>query len=285
MEFLKNNQIQLSKYFDLLSNDLLLEPTIKEAMVYALEGGKCIRGSLLIETVKGLNSALLTDSVYKVAVSIEMIHAYSLIHDDLPALDNDDVRRGKPTVHKKYGEDVAILTGDALLTHAFTIITQTDFSAEIKIKLVELLSKAAGPYGMIYGQMMDLKYNIKNIDELNLLDNLKTGKMLTIPVEAAMVILKAKEEQYKDFVEFSKLVGISFQAKDDLLDFIGDEKKVGKKLNKDLSQNKKTYPYFLGIEGTQSKIDDFINNALIIIKKYNISNLEILCNFLKTREF
>ncbi|MBN2694654.1 polyprenyl synthetase family protein [bacterium] len=286
MEWLKNNQKRVIKTLFTIDGFYQFPKEIQDAMFYALDGGKGVRASLLVETTLSINPKKDDKSLWLSALAIEMIHAYSLIHDDLPALDNDDLRRGKATVHKMFGEDIAILTGDALLNTAFEVLLQTEYSDSIKLQLIKKLGKAAGAQGMIKGQVIDLKHPSSTIDELKYLHSLKTGEMITVPIEFATIITECDLKIKDSLVDFSKKIGIAFQAKDDLLDIIGDEDSVGKKLQKDLKQNKKTYPYFLGIADTKKEIDYLTSSALNILEncKFNFEKLKELTYYLKIRE-
>jgi len=285
--FIEENKKKLEKYINEIRDNSNIEPLLAEAMHYSLKDGKAIRASLLIEVVTQMIKDFDENSLFNAALAIEMIHAYSLIHDDLPAIDNDDFRRGKPTLHKKFGEDVAIVSGDALGGYAFYYLAKTDYSYETRIKLIKKLAEAAGPEGMIYGQIMDMRYPIDSIEELNKMHYLKTGRMIVLPIEFALIIAGVEEgsKKYNDFIQYGKNIGIAFQAKDDLLDVIGTEEKVGKKLNKDEAQNKRTYIHFWGVEKTQKKIDEMIDEAISFIKPYNIPSLENLANFLRVRDY
>jgi geranylgeranyl diphosphate synthase type II len=285
LNFLKENIDLVEKEIDNILLDARLEPLIKEAMVYVLKGGKKIRASLLIEAVKSIDKNLINSDLIKIAMAIEMIHAYSLVHDDLPALDNDDYRRGKLTLHKKYNEALAILTGDALLTHAFTIISETNYKKDIKFDILQKLASASGPMGMIYGQIMDMEYEIKDLSTLKKLHSLKTGKMLILPIEIAIIITECDEDMSYDLLEYAKSIGVAFQAVDDLLDVIGIEDKMGKTLHKDELQDKVTYIDMLGVENTKVEINNLINKALESIKKYNLINLERIASFIGKRDY
>ncbi len=284
MKFLKINQLLISDRINQIIDDDNIEPLLKESMIYASIGGKALRATLLLETAKAFGIIVDSDLI-SLATSIELIHSYSLVHDDLPAIDNDDLRRNKPTVHKKYGEDIAILTGDSLYGYAFEMLLSTTYSDSLKIKLLNLLTKASGPSGMIYGQIMDVKYEIKIIKDLKKLHLLKTGKMLELPILMALEISNQSQDVKNDFKFFSKNISLAFQAKDDLLDVVGDFKKVGKTLHKDELLNKKTYIDFLGIEETKKEIELLIKEAIKRISSYRIKSLEDIANFIKDREY
>ncbi len=287
ISFIYENKKKLDKYISEILNNKNIEPVLKEAMYYSLSDGKAVRASLLLETLKALDKSLIDDSAYHTAMAIEMIHAYSLIHDDLPAIDNDDFRRGKLSVHKKFGEDIAIVSGDALGGYAFYYLSATNYPALTKVNMIKELALAAGPEGMISGQVMDMRYTINSVDELDKMHSLKTGKMIELPVKLALLITETDKnsELYHNLLKYSYNLGIAFQARDDLLDVTGDEKIVGKKLQKDKKQNKINYIDFWGVEGTKNKINELIDDALDYIKSYNFENLENIAYFLKTRDF
>ncbi len=286
MEFLKENARLIEDEINNILLDSRIEPIIKEAMVYILKGGKKIRASLLIETVKSIDKNLVTSDLIKVATAIEMIHAYSLVHDDLPALDNDDYRRGKLTLHKKYNEAVAILTGDALLTHAFTYVSETNYKKDIKFDILQNLASASGPMGMIYGQMMDMEYKIDDLKSLKKLHSLKTGKMLILPIKLACIIVKCNnnDKLQNNLLNYANKIGVAFQAVDDLLDVVGNDDKMGKTLHKDELHDKVTYINILGVENTKLEINNLINEALHSIKEYNFKNLDKIAQFIGNRE-
>jgi geranylgeranyl diphosphate synthase type II len=169
----------------------------------------------------------------------------------------------------------------------FNYLAKTSYKAEKKIEMIKELSNAAGPEGMVYGQIMDMTYPINFIEELDKMHFLKTGKMIILPIKLALIIADIPKNSsiYKDFLEYGKNLGIAFQARDDLLDVIGSEETVGKRLNKDFLQNKKTYIDFWGIEGTQKKIDELVDTAIYSIRKYNHKSLENLADFLRKRDY
>jgi len=285
MSFLKENIKLIEEEIDNILSDDRIEPLIREAMVYVLHGGKKIRASLLIETVKNINEELFDSDLIKVATAIEMIHAYSLVHDDLPALDNDDYRRGKLTLHKKYNEALAILTGDALLTHAFTLVSETSYAKDIKFDILQNMASASGPMGMIYGQVMDMEYKVDDFNVLKKLHSLKTGKMLILPVKLACIITKTNNKLQTDLLCYADYIGVAFQAVDDLLDVIGEEKKMGKTLHKDELHEKVTYIDILGVENTKMEINNLIKSAVNSIQEYNFINLEKIARFIGERDF
>lgn len=229
------------------------EKRVVEAMEYAvLNGGKRLRPFLMTECAKLFGKT--EQDAFKAAVSLEFLHTYSLIHDDLPAMDNDDFRRGKPSCHKAFDEATAVLAGDGLLTYAFEILADSDYKDAVKLKLIKLLSVGAGAFcGMIAGQMLDL-YAEDAEDEkspLKLIENIermKTGCLLKYACEAGGVIGAADEKQMEALGVYARKIGQTFQISDDILDVVGDEKKVGKTLKKDAEQNKLTFVSVLGLK-------------------------------------
>ncbi|MGX7024154.1 polyprenyl synthetase family protein [Vagococcus hydrophili] len=234
-----------------------------EAMNYSLAaGGKRFRPLLLLGTVDFFDIPL-EKKHYSVAASLEMIHTYSLIHDDLPAMDDDDLRRGKPTNHKVYGEAVAILAGDALLTEAFHLVSETTLDSSLKVELISLLAKASGASGMIAGQMEDMLGENKQItlDELQKMHSKKTGELIKFAVEAGVTLSSDNMEVKKNLVEYAECLGMAFQVKDDLLDVIGDEAVIGKKTGADAAHDKNTYVSFLGLDGAKEAFESYCNQA------------------------
>ncbi|MBQ6335204.1 MAG: polyprenyl synthetase family protein [Erysipelotrichaceae bacterium] len=211
---------------------------ISEAMAYAMEGGKRFRPRIIFAICKGfgLDEAI----AYDAAMALELIQTYSLIHDDLPAMDNDDMRRGKPSLHKAFREDIAILTGDELLTNAFRVIAESpSYDAQTKVSIIAALSKYAGIDGMIYGQLLDVTSDNDSIDEDKLIeiqDN-KTGGLFKIACLIPMYIARIDREEY--YIKLGSLIGHIFQNQDDLFDLIKSEAEMGKNLS-DAKNNKGT---------------------------------------------
>lgn len=237
--------------------------TVNEAMKYSLDaGGKRIRPILLLAVLEGYGVDLAKG--YRTAAAIEMIHTYSLIHDDLPAMDNDDLRRGKPTNHKVYGEATAILAGDALLTSSFQLLAgNQELTPQQNILLLELISKAAGAKGMIYGQLLDMENegNQLKLNDLEWIHHRKTGDLLSVSLECGAVIADASADDMSSLNLFGKHLGLAFQIKDDLLDIEGDEAELGKPVGSDESNKKSTYPQILGIEGAKEKLASHLAEA------------------------
>lgn len=209
-----------------------------------------------------------------------MIHTYSLVHDDLPCMDDDDLRRGKPTNHKVFGEAMAVLAGDGLLTYAFQVIMaygQKEISAEKKVRLVLELAKAAGPEGMVGGQVADMEAEGKQltIDELEYIHKHKTGKLLEFAVLAGSILSNATEEQEEKLLEFAKYIGLAFQIRDDILDVEGTEEEIGKPIGSDVSNEKSTYTTLFTVDRAKDILEETIVKA-----KDAISSLQLQDEYL-----
>ena len=241
---------------------------LHESMRYSVfAGGKRLRPIMLLMTGEMLgqeNSALMS-----AAAAIEMIHTYSLIHDDLPALDNDDLRRGKATNHKVYGEDIAILAGDALLTLAFQVISNpkhiTRCTPVAMLTATYELGKAAGSLGMVGGQVVDMQAERRPIEpaELEYIHIHKTGKMITAAMRIGAILSNATAQQLEAVTSYGERVGLAFQIVDDILDIEGNPEELGKNINSDLQKQKATYPAMYGIERSKTMVQKFINDAKI----------------------
>ncbi|WP_416149562.1 polyprenyl synthetase family protein [Salipaludibacillus sp. HK11] len=262
-QFIEKEKQQIDQRLKNHINQLKAPPSLKESMNYSLEaGGKRIRPILLLATLKGFNKPL--NLGYDVSCALEMIHTYSLVHDDLPAMDDDDLRRGKPTNHKVFGEALAILAGDGLLTHSFQLITSLDYlTAEVKVRLIEKIAEAAGPMGMVAGQVEDMEGEDEDldVDQLQHIHHRKTGDLLSVALECGAILSSATEEEMSELKSFGKHIGIAFQIKDDLLDVEGDEKQLGKPVGSDESNNKTTYPKVLGMDQAREKLIYHIKSA------------------------
>lgn len=283
------------KYKQLLENELhksvneLNAPhVIKEAMLYSLEaGGKRIRPLLLFASLDAFNER--PDKGLQAACAVEMIHTYSLIHDDLPSMDNDDYRRGKPTNHKVFGDGFAILAGDALLTYSFQLITESDdISAETKLRLIRELAIAAGAEGMVGGQVADIEGENKelSLEELAYIHHHKTGKLLAFSAVAGAILGGASEETTEQFRKFAHHLGLAFQIRDDILDIEGDMEKIGKSVGSDVHNHKSTYPSLLSMEGAKEALAKEIMEAKIALKSTALKTtlLEELTDLIATRD-
>lgn len=267
-EYLEKGKERVEKGLDRYLNELTYPEVISSGMKYAvLNGGKRLRPILHFMTLDILGCD--KKNGLATASAIEMIHSYSLVHDDLPALDNDDYRRGKLTTHKKFGEAEGILIGDALLTHAFYILTEKNshLSPQQIVEIVKLTSNYAGVNGMIGGQMVDIASEGKKIslETLKYMHANKTGKLLKLPVETACVIGEASKEDKETLIRYSELVGLAFQIKDDILDIEGDFETIGKPVGSDIEHDKSTYPSILGMEESKRLLKTTIEEAKKII--------------------
>lgn len=239
------------------------QSTLYQSMSYSLmAGGKRLRPTLTLAIVDALGCEL-DESVQRAACAVELLHTYSLIHDDLPAMDNDDLRRFLPTNHRRFGAGMATLAGDGLLTLAFQWVSDSGLPDNVSLKLVQLLSKAAGPAGMVAGQAMDIHYAGTRLplDELQKLHAKKTGALLRYSVLAGGVIAQASENTCQLLAQFGAHYGLAFQIYDDLMDVIGSESKMGKAVHKDADEQKNTYPNLVGITGTKAALDKALASA------------------------
>lgn len=289
-EYLKEGQKFVEQGITQYLDELTYPQVIAEGMKYAvLNGGKRLRPILLFMTLDILGCDRLKG--IPTATAIEMIHSYSLVHDDLPALDNDDYRRGKLTTHKKFGEAEAILIGDALLTHAFYVIAQKNsfLNPSQIVEIVKLTSEYAGINGMIGGQMVDIASEGKKIDieTLKYMHSHKTGKLLKLPVECGAIIGNATELEKNSLIKYSELIGLAFQIKDDILDIEGTFEEIGKPVGSDLTLEKSTYPSIIGLEESKKLLHETVENAKdIIIKAFGEDRgkwLLALADYIETR--
>jgi len=240
------------------------EAELIEAMRYAtLDGGKRIRPFLTLATADLFN--VKRARALRVAAAIEMVHCYSLVHDDLPAMDDDELRRGQPTCHIKFGEATAILTGDALLTKAFEVLADDDTHSDphVRSDLVMVLAKAAGPEGMVGGQMLDLIAESEdlNMPEITRLQRMKTGMLIAVSCEAGAILGKASDGAKNALRAYAHDLGLAFQIADDLLDVEGDEITVGKKTGKDEEAGKATFVSLLGVERARDQAEALVAQA------------------------
>lgn len=244
---------------------------LAEAMEYGvMNGGKRIRPILMymICDLFEKNNCKSYDKIKEIANALEFIHCYSLVHDDLPAMDNDDYRRGKLTVHKKYNEAIGVLVGDVLLTETFGIIANSkSLGDKNKVEIISKLSEYAGFFGMVGGQFVDMESENKKveIDTLKYIHAHKTGKLLTAAIELPMIALDIEGEKREKMVEYSKLLGIAFQIKDDILDIEGNFEEIGKKSN-DVQNEKTTYPSIFGLEKSKKLLQEYLEKAKKIIE-------------------
>ncbi|ABW19152.1 polyprenyl synthetase family protein [Alkaliphilus oremlandii] len=289
---------QLQHYIDLTNEHLKdyfnmkegYNQTLIESMKYSLfAGGKRLRPILSLASYQMFRDDI--EEVMPYACGIEMIHTYSLIHDDLPAMDNDDYRRGKLTNHKVYNEGVAILAGDGLLNYSFELmlenaIKQNDIYKHIVA--IKEISNSAGVHGMIGGQVVDLESENKIIDK-EMLDYIhinKTAALITTSLKVGAIIAGAQEEDIRNMEKVGLNLGLAFQIKDDILDVVGDEAKLGKSIGRDLEKHKSTYPALIGLEASIEKVGALTNNVKQLLHRYS-SKAEFLlelCDYLTSRE-
>ncbi|MEJ9228934.1 polyprenyl synthetase family protein [Peribacillus butanolivorans] len=271
-------------------NNLEAPAVVKEAMTYSLEaGGKRVRPLLVFAVLEAFGKNLKTG--IPAAAAIEMIHTYSLIHDDLPAMDDDDLRRGKPTNHKVFGEAVAVLAGDALLTYSFQLVTDMidpEVTAEMKLNLVSEIAKSAGAEGMVGGQVADMEGESKQLTlkELEYIHEHKTGKLLTASIISGAILAGANNEQHLHLRDFAYHLGLAFQIRDDILDIEGSVELIGKPVGSDEGNHKSTYPSLLTLDGAKEKLDYHIKLAHNALGQTNLqtSLLNELTDLIATRD-
>jgi geranylgeranyl pyrophosphate synthase len=237
-----------------------------DAMRYSLlNGGKRVRPLLVYATAAAINDEARSDVLDQIACAVEYIHAYSLVHDDLPAMDDDDLRRGNPTCHRQFDEATAILAGDALQTRAFELLAQlADVCAELRIQLVLTLASASGARGMVGGQAIDLDAVQKQIDlpHLETMHRLKTGALIRAAVRMGALAAGADAAQLDALDRYAAAIGLSFQVQDDILDITSDTATLGKRQGADISRDKPTYPALLGLDAARHKAQALHAEAL-----------------------
>ncbi|MFF6014169.1 polyprenyl synthetase family protein [Lysinibacillus fusiformis] len=261
--FIESNIPQIEETMFALVSKIDAPVDLKDSMLYSLKaGGKRIRPLFVLAVLelyqKNLQDGLIVGSV------IEIIHTYSLIHDDLPSMDNDDFRRGKPTNHKVYGEALATLAGDALNTLAFGILARMEVTAKKRIELVQLLSVAAGAEGMVGGQVLDMEGEQRqlNLTELEQVHVNKTGALLRFSIEAGAVLADASKQDRATLKEYAHHIGLAFQIQDDILDIEGTTEELGKTAGKDVASDKSTYPALLTLNGAKEKLAEHYQHAI-----------------------
>lgn len=274
-------------------NALLENPntpkTLQSSMAYSVNaGGKRIRPLLVLATLEDLGAR--SEDALTVAAAVEFIHAYSLIHDDLPSMDDDDYRRGKLTNHKVYGEATAILAGDALQTYAFEALTNLpNTPPETTIQLIRLLAIASGANGMVAGQVLDLEGEGQSLSltDLETIHLNKTGALLSFCIEAGGILAEIDEENMKHLQTFAKNIGLAFQIQDDILDVTSTTEALGKNAGSDESSDKTTYPMLLGLDGARQRLAHHhaaAKEALAFLNKEE-SLLALFANYIVERKF
>ena len=252
-------------YLDTALSDLGSTPAhLTEAMAYAALGpGKRVRPTLVMAAYDAVGAE--GDRILPVAGALELIHAYSLVHDDLPAMDDDDFRRGRPTCHKAYDEATAVLVGDGLQALAFSWLARAELPAERRIALVDELAGAAGPWGMVGGQMADMQAEHdgpRTLEHLRYIHAHKTGALLTASARMGAIAGGANETAVLALTEYGKAAGLAFQVADDILDVTADSATLGKTAGKDLEQNKLTYPSLMGLDGARGFAAELADRAV-----------------------
>ena len=241
---------------------------LSEVILYSVQaGGKRIRPLLLLELIQAFGLEL-AEAHYQVAAALEMIHTGSLIHDDLPAMDDDDYRRGRLTSHKKFGEDMAILAGDSLFLDPYGLLARAELPSQVKVDLISELSLAAGSFGMVAGQVLDMQGEGQaiSLEDLKTIHANKTGKLLTYPFVAAGLIVQAQQSVQDKLRRIGGLLGLAFQVRDDILDVTASFEELGKTPQKDLAADKSTYPAFLGLDGAKNFFNQTLDEAVDILK-------------------
>ena len=241
---------------------------LSEVILYSVQaGGKRIRPLLLLELIQAFGLEL-AEAHYQVAAALEMIHTGSLIHDDLPAMDDDDYRRGRLTSHKKFGEDMAILAGDSLFLDPYGLLARSELPSQVKVDLIYELSLAAGSFGMVAGQVLDMQGEGQaiSLEDLKNIHANKTGKLLTYPFVAAGLIAEVEQSVQDKLRRIGELLGLAFQVRDDILDVTASFEELGKTPQKDLAAAKSTYPAFLGLDGAKNFFNQTLDEAVDILK-------------------
>ena len=258
--------VALERYFP---KEMDFPTSLHKAIRHSLfAGGKRIRPILCISAYEAMGRS--GDEVFPFACALEVIHTYSLIHDDLPAIDNDDYRRGKPTCHKVFGEGIALLAGDGLLTEAFRVMAQplprnpSSSDEALRLDLVNEVARAAGVFGMVGGQVLDIESERKEVDlpTLQYIHTHKTGKMILISVKTGARLGGASGESLKAFVNYGERIGLAFQIADDILDVEGNPALLGKTTGSDSAKRKATYPSLLGLEESKRRAKELVTGAL-----------------------
>ncbi len=274
----------------LLPQEAVYPNVVHEAMRYSVfAGGKRLRPILCLAGAEAVGVE--SHKLLPIACALEMIHTYSLIHDDLPAMDNDDYRRGKLTNHKVYGEGIAILAGDALLTLAFEVMARygyANFNAQSVLQVISEIARASGTLGMIGGQVVDLQSEGKNIDEKTLvyIHSHKTGALFRASLRAGALLSEAEPLYLEALTNYAENFGLAFQITDDILDVVGEESKLGKPVGSDSRNQKATYPVLYGLEESRKLAKEAVEKAIASLKPLpgETKPLELLARYLYERE-
>ena len=273
-QFIKQHVPNIESNMYNLVKEIKCPQVLKESMLYSLEaGGKRIRPLFVVAVCEMFNKP--QNAMYTVGAAIEIIHTYSLMHDDLPCMDDDDLRRGKPTNHKVFGEALAVLAGDALNSMAFGLLaTMSNVSAEQRLELVEMLSKYAGAEGMVGGQVLDMEGEKRqlSLEELENIHVNKTGSLLRFSIESGAVLCNATMEEREALVEFAHHIGLAFQIQDDILDIEGTSEQLGKTAGKDIESDKSTYPALLTLDGAKQKLAEHYDLAIAALDRLTVDS-------------
>jgi len=265
-----------------------------KAMRYSLfAGGKRIRPILCLAAAEAVSQTEHPGSLLPVACALEYIHTYSLIHDDLPAMDNDDYRRGNPTSHKVFGEALAILAGDALLTEAFQLMTGRDLQAgtapEVLLRVVQEIATAAGAFGMVGGQVDDVQAEGKpgDLDTLHRIHTRKTGAMIVVSLRAGALLAGGTEQELSALTNYGRRIGLVFQIADDILNVAGDRTLLGKDTGSDAVRGKMTFPLLLGLETSRQKALSLVEEAVNDLEVFDnrATPLRLLARYFVDRQF
>ncbi|ALX50546.1 polyprenyl synthetase family protein [Lentibacillus amyloliquefaciens] len=287
-EFISNNRELIERELKRHLVQLDIPARLKDSMIYSAEaGGKRLRPVILMASFNTYNNDM--NRVLASAVALELIHTYSLIHDDLPAMDDDDLRRGLPTNHKKFDEATAILAGDALLTYSFELVTNDPLLTDRqKVQITQLLSEASGPQGMVAGQILDMEAEEKDatLKELETIHTLKTGELFRFAIRAGAYLGGAKDDQIRHLDQFAHFLGLIFQVQDDILDVTGDPDIIGKPVGSDEGNEKTTYVKLLGLNGAIEKKNEYVSKAKAALREASAedSHLMSLTDYFSTRE-
>jgi geranylgeranyl diphosphate synthase, type II len=291
-EYLRQKQALVDKALNSFLPSVSDPPSIvHEAIRYsAINGGKRIRPILTLAATEAVGGSV--EDVMPVACAVEFVHAFSLIHDDLPCMDDDDYRRGKPTSHKVYGEAIALLAGDALFALAFEVATRAKapHRQEQLLEVVRMLAEASGTRGMVGGQVMDIQAEGKQglcLGDVEQIHARKTGALLAFSVSAGAILGGATNTQRKALEIYGKKIGLAFQIADDILNLEGDAKTLGKSVGSDLEQMKATYPSVLGIEDSRKVAQEAVGEAIDVLRDFDerAEPLRLIARYIVERDF
>ena len=291
--YLKQKRKPVDRMLKALLHDPQRNTRLSRAMTYSvMAGGKRLRPILCIAAAQAVGGNM--ETVLPVAGALELIHTYSLIHDDLPAIDDDGLRRGSPTCHVRFDEATAILAGDSLLTLAFEILAANGSKAPVDqkqtwLKIISKIASAAGHSGMIEGQMQDMAAEGSTLSRIDLesLHRLKTGKMIEVSVESGAILSKASDSQLAPLLTYAQSIGLAFQVVDDILNVKGDPRLLGKAVGTDQLRKKNTYPLLLGLSNAEKMAADLVNNALKALDDFDkkAEPLRAVARYIVEREY